>query len=108
MRRADLAKRLIDARTARERAALLSTHRKIADEKLADNLRKECYAAWTTAPTRTRQAARAMRQLERERGSPQISATTRWVEGIAAITRGHFEAAAAALEDAHEQFRSIG
>jgi len=107
MRRADLAKRLIDARTSRERAALLTNHRRIADDKLGEFIRRECYAAWTSEPARTRAAATAIKQLARQVGSRPLDAATKWVEGIAAISRGRFDIAAESLEDAYQLYRSI-
>lgn len=100
MRRAALAKQLIDAADDAERKRVIDHHRRHADEALAAELRKACYAAWTVEPVRTQLAAAAARVLAQVNGSAEIKATAHWTRGIAEITKGRFAAAIRSLDEA--------
>ncbi len=107
MRRADLAKNLIDARSDAERRSLLAQYPRLADARLADAIRKACYAAWAVEPVRAQRADLAMRWLARAGTDERIRAAASWVKGIALITKGKFEAAVASLDDATEIYDTI-
>ena len=107
MRRAELAKRLISATKTRERRNLLAQHSKIADEKLADEIRTVCYVTWTSEPIKARRAAAAMQLLMKINALPEIKAAAFWVEGIANITKGKFEKAVLSLDKAVETLTNI-
>src|SRR5688500_17361319 len=100
MRRSDLAKRLIKAATAKERRALLAANKRLADVRLAEEIRKTCYAAWTVDPAEARRAAAALKILSKANERSEIRALAFWVDGVAEITRGKFEAAIASFEQA--------
>ena len=108
MRRIDLAKRLIEAANNRERRLLLSQHHHLADVRLASEVRKACYSAWTSEPLKTRGAASSMLCLAELNPQDEILATKHWVCGIAAITKGKFEDAVDELGDAGEIFARLG
>ena len=63
MRRSELAKRLISAPDELSRRVLLAENRRLADAKLAGEIRKLCYASWTVEPVVAQRAASAMRVL---------------------------------------------
>lgn len=100
MKRAELAKRLISVADARERRNLIGQNKRIADERLADEIRALCYATWTSEPVKAQRAAAAMTALAKINDRPAIRAVAFWVEGIANITKGKFERAAQSLESA--------
>jgi len=108
MRRSELAKHLISAPDDLSRRTLLSENRRIADAKLASEIRKLCYASWTVEPVVAQRAASAMRVLVSLNKEPSIKAVASWVRGIAAITQGRFEVAAAKLETAYQTHQSLG
>ena len=108
MRRADLAKRLISAASESERRNLLGQNQRLADERLADEIRKACYAAWTVAPANAQRAALAMRTS----GESTITAAKSrpfllGVTGISDITKARFESAVINLDEAAEIFTGI-
>src|SRR6476659_40358 len=107
MRRADLAKRLVEAANNRERRLLLSQNLNLADVRLAAEIRKACYSVWTSDPLKTKGAERAMRCLADRNGRGEIKATWQWVSGIVAITKGKFEEAVAELRGAGEIFAGL-
>ncbi len=108
MTRAELAQRLVNAANNRERRRLLSDNRALADTRLAGQLRKTCYAIWTTDPVRARHAAAAMSELVKIDRSAETAAVHHWVSGIADITRGRFEPAIEELSDAGNAFNQLG
>ncbi len=108
MRRSELAKRLISAPDDLSRRVLLSENRRLADTKLAGEIRKLCYASWTVDPVVAQRAASAMRVMVSLNNEPSIKAAAAWVGGIAAITQGRFEIAAAKLETAYQTLQSLG
>nr|MBP9110193.1 tetratricopeptide repeat protein [Pyrinomonadaceae bacterium] len=108
MLRSELAKRLISAPDELSRRVLLSENRRLADAKLAGEIRKLCYASWTVEPVVAQRAASAMRVLVSLNKEPSIEAVASWVKGIAAITQGHFETAASKLETAYQILQSLG
>jgi tetratricopeptide (TPR) repeat protein len=108
MRRADLAKRLISAANEGERTRLLKRNRHLANVRLADEIRKACYAAWTIDPAKTRRAALAAKSLANLNKADEIRAIALWVVGISEITKAKFESAVANLDDASKIFVHIG
>ena len=108
MRRADLAKRLISARNDAERRLLLAENRNFADERLAGEIRKACYAAWAVEPIKAQRAALAMRCLSKINDNDEIKAAAFWVSGISDITKAKFESAVVHLDNASTIFTHIG
>lgn len=108
MRRADLAKRLISAASDKERKQLLAKNLRLADERLADEIRKACYAAWTVEPVKAQRAALAMRCFAKINAQNEIKATAFWVSGISDITKAKFESAIINLDNAAEIFSDLG
>ncbi len=108
MRRADLAKQLISAANDAERKQLLAGNRHLADARLADEIRKACYAAWTVEPVKAQRAALAMRCLTKINDQQEIEATAFWVSGISDITKAKFESAIFNLDKAAAIFIDIG
>lgn len=108
MRRADLAKRLVEAANNRERRLLLSQNPRLADIQLASEIRKACYSVWTSDPLKTKGAENAMHCLTELNGGDEIKATSQWVSGIVAITKGRFEEAVGALRGAGALFSGLG
>ncbi len=108
MRRSALAKQLLAARTNTERKRLLKKDPSAADARLAAELREICYATWTNEPVTAQRASAAADLLAAANDSPAIAATARWIKGIADITRGRFDRAAAALKQAGRMFAALG
>lgn len=100
MRRSSLAKLLIDAPNDAARRRLLLQFPTLIDERLAAELRKACYAAWTVEPVRAQRAAKATNVVAAANATTEITATAAWVRGIAEITKGRFEPAVAFLDKA--------
>lgn len=107
MRRSDLAKRLINAATARERRALLAANNRLADVRLAEEIRDVCYAVWTVEPAEARRAATALKSLSTINDAKEIRAFSFWVDGVASITRGKFESAIASFGQAEAILKGI-
>lgn len=108
MRRSALAIQLLAARTNAERRRLLKKRASAANERLAAELREICYATWTNEPVTAQRASAAAEILAAINELPAIAATARWIKGIADITRGRFDSAAAALNQAGEMFAALG
>lgn len=108
MKRGQLTKQIVDAATSNERKVLLNKFGRLADERLADEIRKICYASWTIDPARTRRAAAALKALSRISANPYILASKAWVTGIAYISNGSFERAINSLEEAGEILAGLG
>ncbi|MFN0277015.1 MAG: CHAT domain-containing protein [Pyrinomonadaceae bacterium] len=108
MERAILAKQLIRAANENARRKLLAQNPSIADDRLADEIRKACYAAWTVEPIKAQRAASAMRCLLRLKTNDEIRASHSWVSGISDITKAKFESAIVNLNKAAEIFTKIG
>jgi len=108
MRRADLAKKLIGAPNDRARYSLLAQYPRFADIKLADEIRKGCYAAWTVNPADAQRAAKAISCLAKSTSDDEITATAFWITGVADITKARFESAVENLNSAGEMFRALG
>ena len=100
MRRAALAKQLIDAPNDNARGRLIAEYRHLADDRLAVELRNACYAAWTVEPVRAQRAASAASILSKLDPGPAVNATAAWLRGIADITKGRFETAVVSLDEA--------
>ncbi|MEO6334482.1 MAG: tetratricopeptide repeat protein, partial [Pyrinomonadaceae bacterium] len=100
MKRSTLAGRLIrEGRTSR-RKKLLAAHSAIADAALAREIKDYCYRVWTSEPAKTRKAAAALTTLAEFQPERETLALKHWVEGIADITSGKLESAAANLDSA--------
>ncbi len=108
MRRADLAKRLISAANDKERKQLLAQNLRLADERLADEIRKACYAAWTVEPVKAQRAALAMRCFAKINEQNGVKATAFWVSGISDLTKARFESAIINLDNAAKIFSDLG
>lgn len=108
MKRVELAKRLTSATDALERRNLLAQNSRIADEKLAYEIRALCYATWASEPIKARRAAAAMKTFAKINDQPAIRATAFWVDGIANITSGKFEKAVLSLDQAARTLTNIG
>ncbi|CAN5609752.1 CHAT domain-containing protein [soil metagenome] len=108
MRRAELAKHLIEAATDAERRRLLAANTHITDERLAGELRSACYAVWTVEPVKAQRAAAAIKLLARAKPTDGIAAIASWISGISDITKGKFGSAAGKLEAASILLSQIG
>lgn len=83
---------------------LLKQNSRLADARLADEIRKLCYKAWANDTKRVRPLARAAASLAEFNNDPRISATAHWTAGIDAITSGQFEKGDENLKLASELF----
>ncbi len=108
MRRSTLAKHLVDAATARERDRILRENSRLADARLADEIRRICYASWAAEPAKARRAAAAIGALERIDRSEYVRAIGSWVRGISSITKGRFEESVISLTDGERVLRKLG
>ena len=108
MKRPQLAKRLLAAGSVHEVKRLLSANARIADKRLARELKELCYASWTAEPAAARRAARALDLLAAIRPETEILALSAWVGGIAEIAKGKLDAAVERLEEASRRFRKLG
>ncbi|MEO7538548.1 MAG: CHAT domain-containing protein [Pyrinomonadaceae bacterium] len=107
MTRAELANRLIAA-TEAERGDLLADNARLADTRLADEIRAICHATWTSEPVTAQRAADVMRILARVAPDEGIKAIAAWVNGIANITKGKFESAVESLDHAAGLLDALG
>ena len=108
MRRIELAQRLISAASDAERTRLLTLNHRLADVRLAREIREACYAAWTVEPVKARRAAAAMRCLAKVNNSIETNASLFWVSGISDITKAKFESAIINLDKAAVIFNDSG
>lgn len=104
---AELADRLVSAKTDAQRIRLLAENRNLADETLAAALKEICYAVWTSEPTRAQNAARAAERLAELNPTEEIKATSFWICGIARITEGKLKSAVKNLDCSAALFRKI-
>jgi tetratricopeptide (TPR) repeat protein len=104
--RFELAGRLLAASDA-ERGSLLLQHSAIADLDLARALKEICYDAWQTAPTRSVQAAAAIRVLANQNSDADTLALADWLGGIASLVEGKMEAAIVCLNAAETRLLSL-
>ena len=107
MKRADLAARLVEAGNA-ERKVLLRGSPALADVELAYALKEICYDAFTVEPSRSVQAAAALKLLAEQTHEEEISALAEWVGGIASLVQGQMERALAHLDAAQNGLLSLG
>ncbi len=107
MRRAELAKNLIDAEAA-ERSQMLAENTTIADVRLAVAIRDECIAAWSSDPERVQRCVAAVRSLVKVNRDSVVLANADWTIGIGEIVRGRFGSAVAKLERAAIAFENAG
>ncbi len=108
MRRSTLAKQLIAAASGRERRRLLTRQYRIADRRLADEIRQICHSSWTSHPVISQRASSVMQDLAGLNGDDEIGAIAFWVLGISQITKGKFELAVDALDQASEMLDRLG
>lgn len=106
MQRAELATRLVDSSDA-EREALLRDNHALADLSLAYTLKDVCYEAFTVEPSRSVQAAAALKKLAQQTDEEEISALADWVGGIAALVEGQMERAISHLDSAAARLLSL-
>jgi len=102
------ANQLIDAPTPHERSRIVSGVEPDAARAVAEAVREICIADWASDPARVQRAAVALRALFRAHGSDAVHANSRWVTGIAEITKGRFAAAVEALDAAIAIFTRLG
>lgn len=107
MRKRDLAKRLVSSSTAGERRELLRSHAKLADAKLAREIKEICYARWTAEPVVARRAAAALTAMTAISHDPEIAAISFWLDGIAKITQSKFQQAIDRLDAGAAAFNRL-
>lgn len=107
MRRSTLASKLVSAATAGERHSLLRANASLADDLLAAELLEICYTRWMSKPALTRRSAAAAVLLADVNPTDHIKATANWIDGIAKITLGRFDAALSLLDAADNGFCKI-
>jgi len=105
--RSKLAENLIAAKSAAERTHLLTVNKKLADEKLALEIKNICYAAWASEPTKARKAASALKSLYKFAPQKEIEAFLLWVSGISDLTTGDLESAVSNLNGAGAIFLNL-
>ena len=77
-------------------------------------LKQACYAAWSSQPQQTVQAAQDLRHLHDAltghppEGRAEVGALADWAEGIAHLIQGRLEAACQALDRAAAGFQGLG
>lgn len=103
-----LAEEIIDAGSDAERRRLLTAATDGTAEHLSDEIRDLCIASWSSDPTRVQRSAAALRTISKAHPSDHTTANHNWTEGIAAITRGHFEKAVERLDVAIAAFLRLG
>ena len=104
---AELAERLVSAKTDARRIRLFAENRNLANETLAMALKEICYAVWTSEPTRAQNAARAAQRLAELNPTEEIKAVSFWICGIARITEGKLKSAVKNLDKSAALFRKI-
>jgi CHAT domain-containing protein len=108
MNRAELTKKLAGAKSAAERDRLLADNTRLADEKLALDLKELCYATWASEPTMAQRAAAALKSLYKFNPAENIRPFLLWVSGIADLTKGKLESAIGNLNAAGSAFLDLG
>ena len=103
-----LANRLIDAATAAERRLIAAGVSERKATNLADEIRRICIAEWSSGPVRVQSSEAATKALAKIHNTPDVAANSKWVTGIAEITRGRFESAVGALDAAIATFDGLG
>ena len=101
------ADKLLAAGSVAKMRQLLRTFSEFSDLDLARQLKDICYAAWASEPTVAQKAARAMHALAAVSPRPEILAIESWIAGIADITLGRLESAAANLGRASGLFKKL-
>ncbi len=107
MLRPELAEKITAAKGAAEKIRLLTANKKLADEKLALEIKDICYAAWTSTPAKARKAASALKSLYKFNPRAEIRAILLWVSGISELTKGKLEPAIAELDKAADAFLEL-
>lgn len=108
MTRQNLAKKLVAAKSERERNALLHKNAAHADSELAVALKAICYAAWTDEPTKAKKTAKAIRSFLKFKNDPEIAAYAFWISGIADLTDGKLESTIKNLDRSAQAFKGLG
>ncbi len=108
MLRQNLAKKLVSAKSEKERKTLLEKNREHADKLLALALKEICYAAWTVEPTKAQKTATAIKSLFKFNPNKEIEAYFFWISGIADLTRGKLESTIENLDKSAEIFKKTG
>ncbi|MFN2452752.1 MAG: hypothetical protein ABR577_00875, partial [Pyrinomonadaceae bacterium] len=103
-----LAAQLVAANDDAERFAMLKRHHALADVRLAYALKDACYDSWNSEPTNATGAAAALRALAQTIGEPEAAALALWIGGIASLVGGEMPRAIAQLDEAAQNFRSLG
>lgn len=99
---------MVAAVNSADRKRLLAQNPRIADARLAEEIRRICYAAWTAEPTKAQSASLALKALLTVNPADEIRAIAFWVSGISNLTKGKFEDAIDDLDRASALFRKIG
>lgn len=107
MKRAELAKKLIDA-DADSHGRLLAKNAKLLGVRLAEAIRDECIAGWSSDPERVKRCVAAARSLAKLNRDKLVLANADWTSGIGEIVRGRFESAIDRLERAGSAFGDAG
>jgi tetratricopeptide (TPR) repeat protein len=103
-----LAARLISAVTDAERRQLLKNHPRLANERLAREIKDICYLQWTAEPAIAQKAAAALRTLSKTVSNNEILAISSWISGISDITQSKFDRASDRFDRAADIFKRIG
>lgn len=108
MRRQQLINKLIEADRKTAQLSLIRKNPDLICLELARELKNTYYGSWTTAPQKTRNAARALKLLKDFLPFPEVTALASWVSGIANLTDGEMEKAIVSLNRAASIFSKIG
>jgi CHAT domain-containing protein len=108
MRIRDLAAGLIAAKTDSQRRKLIKENPRLADVRLAREIKDLCYAKWAGEPAAARKAAAALSVLQKIAPAPETEALSWWIRGIARITKSDFAGAVESLTSAADAFELFG
>lgn len=75
---------------------------------LAEQFKQLCYQKWNTEPQLVQEISDALRGFRELTNEPTVNAVSKWVDGIAEITKGDLEGAVKNLSEAKNIFLSEG
>ncbi len=104
----ELAKRLVAAKTKRERNRMLATVGARSRINFARGLKDICVENWAAQPRVTQRAALVLSELASQSRQTEIHAYAKWAAGIADMTLGRLESAVESLHRATKDFAKAG
>ena len=103
----DLAKKLVEAKTAVNHKKILKDVKEKDFLELALELKEICYSSWSSEPTKAQSSAKALQSLCKISAQKEIEAIAEWITGVSEITRGNLISATEKLDKSAAIFSEI-